>query len=121
MTTCSDEMFRGLDGWHAGPLFVVSKRRGAKVRLSRGARRYRFLRSRTPAWADRDLIRSIKRLAVIWTQATGVQHSVDHEVPLQHELVCGLHVGANLAVTTLAANIEKGNRFSVEEQMELFV
>jgi hypothetical protein len=44
------------------------------------------------------------------TAATGVRHSVDHEVPLQHALVCGLHVPWNLSISTLEANMAKGNR-----------
>lgn len=45
------------------------------------------------------------------TASTGVQHSVDHIVPLIHPLVCGLHCEDNLESITLAANIQKSNNW----------
>lgn len=45
------------------------------------------------------------------TVETGVAHSVDHEVPLKHPLVCGLHVPWNLRVMPLIDNIRKGNKW----------
>lgn len=41
--------------------------------------------------------------------------SVDHKIPLQGELVCGLHVRANLQYLDLNENKAKGNRFDIEE------
>ncbi len=40
---------------------------------------------------------------------------VDHEIPFQNELVCGLHVPWNLQILTAAANMKKGNRFDPED------
>jgi hypothetical protein len=56
------------------------------------------------------------------TAETGVQHSVDHIVPLIHPLVCGLHCPANLRVIPLADNIRKSNNWWPDcpfEQLEL--
>lgn len=66
----------------------------------------------TPAWADLSAIKSFyKRAAEL--SAQGVKHHVDHEIPLKHPLVCGLHVPANLRVIPAAVNQSKGNRLTV--------
>ena len=65
--------------------------------------------SRTPSWADRDLIADLYRLARAYTKAGHPAH-VDHIVPLQSSLVCGLHVQDNLTVVPASENIAKGNR-----------
>ena len=40
-----------------------------------------------------------------------VKYSVDHIIPIQHELVCGLHVEHNLQIIPLIDNIRKHNKF----------
>lgn len=40
-----------------------------------------------------------------------VAHHVDHIIPLNHPLVCGLHVPANLQVLAGPDNVRKGNSF----------
>jgi hypothetical protein len=62
------------------------------------------------AWADRDLVQSFYKLARIY-RAAGVLVEVDHCVPIQHELVCGLHCDANLEVVARRVNRAKSNRY----------
>lgn len=68
----------------------------------------------TPRWVDYDALKCIYLDAAAKSIQTGVKHSVDHIVPLRHELVCGLHVPWNLQILTLGDNSRKGNNFTVE-------
>lgn len=73
----------------------------------------------TPPWADMVAIRAVYLAAERLTIDTGVEHHVDHIVPLAHPLVCGLHVHWNLKAIPAGPNMRKGNRFGYE-QLELF-
>lgn len=64
----------------------------------------------TPKWADRALIEVEYALAMWCSKVMGEPYHVDHIIPLQGELVCGLHVHNNLQVIPQVANLSKGNR-----------
>ena len=75
-------------------------------------RRRRF-RDATPKWLSAEQRMEIRlkyRLAIELSRATGVRHAVDHEIPLQGEDVCGLHVPWNLRVITQDENLKKSNK-----------
>lgn len=57
------------------------------------------------------LISESYKLRDMRTKATGVKWHVDHIVPLQSELVQGLHCGYNLQLLPASHNIAKGNRW----------
>jgi hypothetical protein len=67
-----------------------------------------------PVWANRFVISEIYHLARLRTRFTGIQWEVDHRVPLQHPLVCGLHVEHNLRVIPKNVNRAKRN-YLIEE------
>lgn len=103
-----------LGGQHAGPLFVVRKRRlsvRAQRRESGGREVWRKWMRTRPSAHDRAVFRDLVALGRIYTEHTGVRHSVDHTVPLNHPLVSGLHRAANFEVVPLLDNIRKGNRW----------
>lgn len=63
-----------------------------------------------PGWADLDVIKQVYVEARLLSKSTGESWHVDHIVPLQSPLVCGLHVQQNLCVMNWRENIVKGNR-----------
>ena len=60
----------------------------------------------TPSWADLDKIKAI------YNECPKGYH-VDHIIPLQGALVCGLHVETNLQYLTAQDNIIKHNKFEI--------
>ena len=81
-----------------------AKRRAAKLQ-------------RTPSWLtelDEFLLSETYQHSQDLTKATGIQHHVDHIIPLQGELVSGLHIPSNLQVITEHENCSKSNTFTLE-------
>lgn len=85
---------------------------GTKRRYERNKRAY-FMRSKmrkirvsraTPRWADLDIIKNF------YIEAEYLQMEIDHIVPLNSPLVCGLHVENNLQALSRSENAAKGNR-----------
>lgn len=111
-------------GFDAGPLFAHGRVRRAPRPRMQSTYRDRVVRSRIPAWADRQAIAAAFKHARELTKLTGIRHSVDHIVPLNHPIVCGLHCPANLRVIPLAENMRKSNGAWPDmpvEQMDLLL
>jgi len=75
---------------------------------SRTAARRALCAAATPAWVDK------QELDDVYAEARHMQMHVDHIIPLNHPLVCGLHVWANLQLLTPIDNMRKNNRFDPE-------
>lgn len=73
---------------------------------AKAAKRRAALMQAIPSWADLDEIAKIYKTA---KEQEGMH--VDHIVPLQSDLVCGLHVEHNLQLLPHLENISKGNRY----------
>ena len=78
---------------------LLSKRRAAKKRA-------------VPQWYESELI--IK----VYEKASEFGWHVDHIVPLQSDIVCGLHCWHNLQILTPKLNMQKSNRYWPEMQNE---
>lgn len=76
-------------------------------------RRAKKLRA-TPKWANHAKIEAIYSEAKRLTEINGVEYHVDHIIPLQHPLVCGLHVHQNLQVILGSENMKKSNKFQID-------
>lgn len=88
--------------------------RATALRNAAGARRHAAKLQRTPPWANQRAISGVYALARRLTRLTGLEHHVDHIVPLQGKLVCGLHVHTNLQILPGPENCRKNNHFEVE-------
>lgn len=68
---------------------------------------------RTPPWLSEEQHEEILEYfieAARLSDATGIDHHVDHIVPLRGKSVCGLHVPWNMQVLTATENLKKNNR-----------
>lgn len=82
---------------------AVARRKAAKLR-------------RTPKWLtkfDKLKIQCIYSIAAMLTRVNNEPWHVDHIIPLQGDLVSGLHVPSNLQVMRGVENIRKHKKFEV--------
>jgi 5-methylcytosine-specific restriction endonuclease McrA len=85
-------------------------RQTGKVAAKNALQRARRLQA-TPVWVDIEALRSVYVEAKQLSKERSINYHVDHIVPLQHPLVCGLHVPWNLQIITAEQNILKSNNF----------
>lgn len=67
----------------------------------------------TPAWSDLVVIQAFYEDAKTLETIFGWPFHVDHIVPLNHPLVSGLHVPANLQILNASDNLSKSNTFHI--------
>lgn len=90
-----------------GSTTVVARRWYAALK---NKERANLLAMAMPAWADIGKIRGIYEAAAKAEEMTGCEYHVDHIVPLNSRIVCGLHNEFNLQVLPALENLKKGNR-----------
>lgn len=63
-----------------------------------------------PAWFCYDKVKAIYDESRRITEETGIQHHVDHIVPIKGKIVCGLNWHGNLQIITAVENQRKHNK-----------
>jgi len=89
---------------------IAWRRNNLDKMLATNAARRAGLRRAAPRWVNKKEVEKFYRLQRRLTHETGVQHHVDHIIPLRGKTVCGLHVPWNLRVIPAAENLAKKNR-----------
>lgn len=77
-----------------------------RVNATLAKRRADLLRA-TPKWAEYDQIVEVYEKARMLTETTYISYEVDHIIPLNSPVVCGLHCLDNLQILTAEANNSK--------------
>lgn len=98
----------------------LSRQTNRHVYLSYARKREAMKKNALPPWADLLEIRAVYAEAARKTAETGVQHEVDHIIPIMGRGVCGIHVSWNLRVITKAENRSKNNRTPPPELWRAF-
>ena len=84
------------------------------IKAALQAKRKSAILQRTPAWdSDAHLIIAKYQLANMLSKASGIEHHVDHIIPLQGRKISGLHVFSNLRVIPGSDNVKKSNKFPI--------
>jgi 5-methylcytosine-specific restriction endonuclease McrA len=89
-----------------------AKRNTGKA-LAKKAKRRAKLKQAMPKWLNQNHLKIIKEVfetAQILKGEGGHVYHVDHIIPLQNEMVCGLHVPWNLQLLPAVENIRKNNK-----------
>jgi hypothetical protein len=111
-------------GFSAGILFFIRKKRPSKAELFKsGWARRKAECNNTPPWADKQEINRIYTELRRLNKRDGAKTwAVDHIVPLNHPIVCGLHIACNLQIIPYLDNSKKSNLWypnMPEEQLKL--
>lgn len=73
----------------------------------------------TPKWVDKSALRKIHADAAQCTRESGIEHHVDHIIPLRGKGVCGLNVPWNLQILSAPENCTKGNSYFVDDEISV--
>lgn len=95
--------------------YRCARKQQSERRLVVGSRQ-EAIRRATPKWANQEKILRIYHQAKYLSKKTGIQHHVDHIVPIKGENVCGLHWEGNLQILDWRNNMAKGNRLTWERK-----
>lgn len=90
------------------------KAENPEIYSAAAAKRRAAVLNALPVWADLKVVDLFYEFAKLLSEATEEIYEVDHIVPLQGELVSGLHVENNLRVVPRTVNRKKSNKYEGE-------
>ena len=88
---------------------LSKKTKYEKSKKDQAEYRKRLVRATLSGFAPHGIINAKRKESLEMTKRTGIQHSVDHIIPLAGSDVSGLNVPWNLQVIPLKDNLEKYN------------
>lgn len=77
----------------------------------KSSKRRAILKNALVPWANKEKIEAIYLECERRAKETGIEHHVDHIIPLKSNVICGFHCEDNLQILTGYENIAKLNRF----------
>ena len=83
-------------------------------------RRIQKLRTSKFETLNNDAVLFWYKLSDLAKKLTGVDHDVDHIIPMKGETVSGFHVSGNLRVIPSIDNARKGNRYTVQDEKIIY-
>lgn len=94
------------------------RRKNPHYNRNKCAKRKYAKKNSIPSWyskQDETYYRYLKEQCRYLEKITGIQFHVDHIIPIQGKLVCGLHVTENWQILEAYKNIIKRNKFNPED------
>lgn len=77
-----------------------------------GTKHWKSIKRASVKFSDRCRVSNVYKESKKLTRETGIQHSVDHIIPLNGKNVSGLHIESNLQIIPLIDNNRKYNSFT---------
>ena len=89
------------------------RRENNHTKIENNRKRKIRIKKQTPSWYEKNAIQELYRRRKELSIEHGIEYHVDHIIPINHPLVCGLHCLDNLQIIEANDNMRKSNSFSI--------
>jgi len=90
----------------------VKRKLAHESMLACSRRRNAAMRRATPPWFERDMVSTVYKSCRMLTKCWGERFEVDHIIPIESDIVCGLHCWHNLQILRYDLNSKKRKIFT---------